>query len=80
MHLKCKIAVEYYIVGKLFTGDKLENYLCHGGADITLINENLYNKIKSANASNEVVPYNGISIQSCSVEIKYSEQSQYRSL
>ena len=57
------------IVGKMIIGDNLVNYLCDGGADITIINENLFNKIKSANTSNEVVPYNGKSIQSCSGEI-----------
>ena len=54
----------------MIIGDNLVNYQCDGGADITIINENLLNKIKSVNTSNEVVPYNGKSIQSCSGEIK----------
>ena len=44
------------IDGKMIIGDNLVNYLCDGGADITIINENLFNKIKSVNTSNEVVP------------------------
>ena len=57
------------IVGKMIIGETLVNYLCDGGADITIINENLLNKIKTSNKSNEITPYNGKTIQSCSGEI-----------
>ena len=54
----------------MIIGETLVNYLCDGGADITIINENLLNKIKTSNKSNEITKYNGQTIQSCSGEIK----------
>ena len=54
----------------MITGDNLVNYLCDSGADKAIINENLFNKIKSVNANKAVVPYNAKLIQSCSGEIK----------
>jgi len=42
----------------MIIGESLVNYLCDGGADITIINENLLNKIKSSNKNNEITPYN----------------------
>ena len=47
----------------------LVNYLCDGGADISIINENLFNKLK-INPQNEITPYQGNPLHSCSGEIR----------
>ena len=57
------------IIGKAILDSNLVNYLCDGGADISIINENLFNKLK-INPQNEITPYQGNPLHSCSGEIR----------
>ena len=58
------------LVSKMIIGDTLVNYLCDWGTYITIINENLLNKIKASNQSDEITPNNSKTILSCSGDIK----------
>ena len=50
----------------IFNGT-LVDYLCDGGADISIINETIFKKLKT---NNEIAQYQGSLIHSCSGEIQ----------
>ena len=57
------------IIGKAIFDSNLVNYLSNVGADISIKNENLFNKLKT-NSQNEITPYQGNILHSCSGEIR----------
>ena len=53
--------------------------MCDRGADITIINETLLNKIQASNQRNEITPNNGKTIQSFSGEMKFLQVKNTKS-
>ena len=63
----------------MIIGETLVNYLSDGGADITIINENLLNKIKALNQSDEITKKTMVKqFNHVPENLKFLEQSQYR--
>ena len=56
------------IIGQAIFNGTIVNYLCDGGADVTIINEKLLEKLTGKNQT-AIIPYKGNQINSCSGKI-----------
>ena len=57
------------IIGQAIFDGIITNYLCDSGADISMINEKLLNKLKTDKDSFDILPYYGNQLNSCSGKI-----------
>ena len=58
------------IKGKAVFNNTIVEYLCDGGADYTIINRELFEKIKTQAPRTMLKPYRGKPLTSCTSEIK----------